>query len=401
LATTGSETLGAFLAALEARRGAVVEALCAASRALFPSLPEELIVTRVEAQVDTWLAGLREGGEDELAAEQRAFIGQMRLSDVPARFVLTMIHTTCASFLDVALEALDEGVPGAADGVRRLMHAAHRVIEAYDAAFRKHAQELEKKTRILRELTDNSPDGIMFGDRDGVMTYVNPSLCASLGRDVTGLNLREIVDPPEMTAEVSRQVVAKGKWDGPIRLVRADGTTKRHRMVAFRVNDARGELLVRCGILRDLTEEERAEEDRQRLRERIIAAQDEALRELSTPLMPLAQGVLAMPLVGAIDEARAQQILEALLEGIGQHGAEHVIIDITGVRGVDAQVAGALVQAAQAARLLGAEVVLTGIRAAVAQTLMELGADLGSMVTRSTLQAGLAHAMAPCKRSKR
>jgi PAS domain S-box-containing protein len=386
---------------MEARRGSVIEQISAISRNLVPNAPREAIAMQVEAQFAAWLAGLREGGEAQFEATQRAFIGQDRADGVPARLVLTRIEAMRASLLDAALEALDAGVPGAADGVRRLMRIAQRVIEIYDATFRKHAQEVEKKGRVLRELTDNSPDGIVLADHAGVMTYANPAICASLGCDLIGRTFAEVVDPPEMIAEVTRQVVATGKWDGPIRLLRADKTTKRHRMVAFRVRNAQGELLVRCAIVRDVTEEERAEEDRQRLRERIIAAQEEMLRELSTPLVPLAEGVLAMPLVGAIDDGRAQQILEALLEGIVQQGAEHVIIDITGVKGVDAQVAGALVRAAQAARLLGAEVVLTGIRAAVAQTLMELGADLGIMVTRSTLQAGVAHAMTARRGAKR
>jgi PAS domain S-box-containing protein len=400
LATTGSETLDAFLGAMEAGRRQIIEALVATARLLFPSIPEADIATRTAIQVDAWFVGLREG-ESEIVALQRDMIEQTRAYGVPARLALAMLQATRASFLDVALGALDAGVPGAADGVRRVMRVAQRMIDTYDEVYRKRALEVERKGRVLRELSDNAPDGMMFADREGVMTYANPALCASLGRDVTGLNLADIVDPPEMIAEVTRHAIAKGKWEGPIRLVRTDQTTKRYRMVAFRAHDAMGELIARCGILRDLTEEERAEEDRQKLRERIIAAQNETLRELSTPLMPLAEGILAMPLVGAIDEARAQQILEALLEGIGAQGAEHVIVDITGVRGVDAQVAGALVQAAQAARLLGAEVILTGIRAAVAQTLMELGADLGSMITKSTLEAGVGHAMARRGRARR
>jgi PAS domain S-box-containing protein len=400
LATTGSETLDAFQAAIEAGRQQVIDTLVAAARPLFPSIPEADIAIRTATQVDGWLVGLREG-EAAMVAQQRDLIEQTRAYAVPARLTLAMIEATRAALLDVALGALDAGVPGAADGVRRLMRIAQRVIDTYDETYRKRALEVEKKGRVLRELSDNAPDGMMFADREGVMTYANPALCASLGRDVTGLNLADIVDPPEMIAEVTRHAIAKGSWDGPIRLLRTDRTTKRYRMVAFRAHDARGELIARCGILRDLTEEERAEEDRQKLRDRIIAAQGEALRELSTPLMPLAEGILAMPLVGVIDEARAQQILEALLEGIGAQGAEHVIIDITGVKGIDAQVAGALVQAAQAARLLGAEVILTGIRAAVAQTLMELGTDLGSMITKSTLEAGVAHAMARRGKARR
>jgi rsbT co-antagonist protein RsbR len=145
-------------------------------------------------------------------------------------------------------------------------------------------------------------------------------------------------------------------------------------------------------IVHDLTERKRAEAERVRLQEQIIGAQAAALAELSTPMIPISDEVLAMPLIGAIDTQRAQQVLEALLRGIEQSRARIAILDITGVPVVDTQVAKTLIIAAQGVRLLGAEIVLTGIRPEVAQTLVGLGVDLGSIVTRSTLQRGIAYA---------
>ncbi|NTV64638.1 MAG: STAS domain-containing protein, partial [Oscillochloris sp.] len=115
--------------------------------------------------------------------------------------------------------------------------------------------------------------------------------------------------------------------------------------------------------------------------------------ELSTPLLPLANRVLALPLVGTIDSTRAQQVIETLLHGVAEHQASTTIIDITGVHVVDTQVANALIHAAQAVKLLGAQVILTGIRPEVAQTLVSLGTNLGDIVTRGTLQEGIAYAM--------
>ena len=111
------------------------------------------------------------------------------------------------------------------------------------------------------------------------------------------------------------------------------------------------------------------------------------------PLIPLAEGVLAMPLIGTIDAARAAQILDTLLDGVAAQRARVAILDIIGVRLVDAQVASALLNAARAVRLLGAHVILTGIRAEVAQALVHIGADLGDLTTRSTLQSGIASAL--------
>lgn len=130
-----------------------------------------------------------------------------------------------------------------------------------------------------------------------------------------------------------------------------------------------------------------------RARDQIILAQKQALHELSTPLIPITDTVMVMPLIGSIDSTRAQQVMERLLEGVSIDGATTVLLDITGVLIVDTQVADALIRAAQAARLLGAQVVLTGIRPEVAQTLVGLGVDLSDIVTHSTLQTGIAYAL--------
>ena len=148
-----------------------------------------------------------------------------------------------------------------------------------------------------------------------------------------------------------------------------------------------------CGIATEITERKREAEERTALQLQVIAAQRATLRELSTPLIPIAEGVLAMPLIGTIDAARAEQILQSLLDGVSAQRARVAILDITGVRVVDAQVASALINAAHAVRLLGAHVILTGIRAEVAQALVQLGADLSDLTTRSTLQSGIAYAL--------
>ncbi|MET0645442.1 MAG: GAF domain-containing protein [Pyrinomonadaceae bacterium] len=140
-------------------------------------------------------------------------------------------------------------------------------------------------------------------------------------------------------------------------------------------------------------ERQRAESERARLREEVIRVQDELLAQLSTPLIPLNPRVVLMPLVGDVDAKRARRILEALLRGLEQTRAPVAIIDITGVSNVDAHVADTLVAAARAARLLGTEVILTGIRAGVARTLVRLGTELTGLNTRKTLQEGIALAL--------
>ncbi|WP_298819459.1 DICT sensory domain-containing protein [Chloroflexus sp.] len=124
------------------------------------------------------------------------------------------------------------------------------------------------------------------------------------------------------------------------------------------------------------------------LNERQQSLEDELAR-LGAPVVPLLTGVILLPLIGSIDSRRAQQIMEHLLTGIAEHTADVAIIDITGVAVVDTAVANYLLQAIRAARLLGAQVIITGIRASVAQTMINLGIDLGQVITRNTLREGI------------
>ena len=119
----------------------------------------------------------------------------------------------------------------------------------------------------------------------------------------------------------------------------------------------------------------------------------ETVRELSTPAIPIYDGILVLPLVGNIDTGRAAQVMEAVLTGIAREHASAVIVDVTGVPVIDTGVANHLVQVTQAAQLLGARCLLVGIKPEVAQTLVQLGVNLNSIVTRSDLQAGVAFAL--------
>jgi anti-anti-sigma regulatory factor len=146
----------------------------------------------------------------------------------------------------------------------------------------------------------------------------------------------------------------------------------------------------------NVTERKRAEEALRQsmLQEEKIRAQQVALEELSTPMIPITDRIVVMPLVGAIDSRRAQQVMDSLLYGIANTRAETAIIDITGVSVVDTQVANALVRAAVSVQLLGARVMITGIRPEVAQTLVGLGVDLRGISAYGTLSSAIAAAMA-------
>src|SRR5271165_2769327 len=128
-------------------------------------------------------------------------------------------------------------------------------------------------------------------------------------------------------------------------------------------------------------------------RERIIADQGQAMLELSTPVIRLWEGIIAVPLVGTLDSARAQLVMEKLLETLIATGAEHAVLAITGVSTVDTEVAQHLLKTVSAARLLGAECIVSGIRPQVAQTIVSLGIEFGDIATKATLADALAYAL--------
>ncbi|MGJ5748704.1 rsbT co-antagonist protein RsbR [Streptomyces puniciscabiei] len=127
--------------------------------------------------------------------------------------------------------------------------------------------------------------------------------------------------------------------------------------------------------------------------EELIARQRQQLLEVATPVIRLWEGVVAVPLIGTLDSARSQVVMESLLEAIVEQRARYAILDITGVPTVDSLVAQHLMKTVAAARLMGAECIVSGIRPAIAQTIVHLGIDLGSIITRAGLADALAHAL--------
>jgi rsbT co-antagonist protein RsbR len=159
------------------------------------------------------------------------------------------------------------------------------------------------------------------------------------------------------------------------------------------MRNADGEITHILNAWEDITMRKQQEFEQRQHQEAIIEQQAATLAELSTPLLAISETTVIMPVIGAVDSGRAQKMTEALLTGIAATQARVAILDITGVPVVDTQVANAFIQAAQAMQLLGAQVILTGIRPEVAQTLVGMGVDLRGIVTRGTLRDGIAHAL--------
>ncbi|MDI1432720.1 PAS domain-containing protein [Polyangium sorediatum] len=272
-------------------------------------------------------------------------------------------------------------------------------------------RQMERALRMSEErsrsITLRLPVAVFETDAEGRTRFVNDSWSA-----VTGVPARQALgdgwlralhsDDVKETVEKWSKLVRAGEQKQTIdfRFCLPDGSLRWVSARAVPLRDAEGEIEGFIGTLTDISDRLQAE---QLLREtmtqnEVIEAQRQRLADLSTPLIPITDRILTMPLVGALDPERAEQVLTTLLEGVSRTGAAVAILDITGVAVVDTQVASALLRAAQAARLLGAEVILSGIRAEVAQTLVGLGAEFGNIMTTSSLKVGIDRAMKAASR---
>jgi PAS domain S-box-containing protein len=246
-------------------------------------------------------------------------------------------------------------------------------------------------------VVEKAPIGIGIGTTDGTLVYGNPALRRMLHieSDMAGHSLASYIaehDQPRVP-EIMTSVQASGAWHGVLWHRRSNDETFPAQVAAFIVPIGPELSTGIASIIGDISEPMRAEQERARLHHELLAGQEATLRELATPLLPLNEDTIVMPLVGTIDSVRAQMVMETLLEGVANYQADTVILDITGVKVVDTQVADAIIRAARAVRLLGARVLLTGVSPAIAMTLVHLAADMHDIVTLSNLQAGIAYAL--------
>lgn len=258
-------------------------------------------------------------------------------------------------------------------------------------------KQAEKETRVFKALIDNSPQSIGIANLDGSMTYANEAFgtMSGYGDALVGMSFMQCYPEEDLPAVqiAAQKAVQHGIWQGQLRFKRKDGTLLPVQLLSFLIYDSDGNPVALSGMFQDLTQQQQAEQERLALQQQIIDSQRSFIRELSTPLIPLSHNVVLMPLIGTIDSSRSQMIIEVLLEGVASYQANTAIVDITGVSVVDTQVANAIIQAAQAVKLLGAQVILTGIGPAMAQTLVHLGADLSSIQTRGSLQRAIVDAL--------
>jgi PAS domain S-box-containing protein len=272
-------------------------------------------------------------------------------------------------------------------------------------ALRREREAARRSEHRYRNLLENANDIIYTHDLEGNYLSINRAgeVVTGYTREevLGGMNISRIVAPDHL--ELARQMMERKLRDPSPTVYELDIIAKDGRRltleVSTRIAYRDGQPSLVEGVARDITERKRAEEERARLRDEIIRAQGEMLAQLSTPLIPLKRDAVVVPLIGAVNSERAEQFLRTLLQGVRDHSARIAIIDITGVPEVDARVAQTLVNAAQAVRLLGTEVLITGVRAGVARTLVSLGVDLTGLRIRRDLQSGIDEAETLVSRS--
>jgi PAS domain S-box-containing protein len=283
---------------------------------------------------------------------------------------------------------------------------SYEELQAEVQALRQRLVEVEQmateRAQMLQLVLNNIPQSVFWKDRDLAYLGCNQRFAedASLPspEQIIGQTDYQMpwIDQAELYRGDDRRVMEANapvyNFEEP--QTHADGSTIWLRTSKIPLHSSDGAVIGVLGMYEDITERKRNEAERARLQEEVIRIQAAALAELSTPLIPIRDDVVIMPLIGTVDSRRAQEVLDTLLAGIAESRARFAILDITGVPVVDTQVANALIRAAQAVQLLGAQVILTGIRPEVAQTLVGIGTDLRGIVTHASLQTGIAYAIA-------
>ncbi len=239
---------------------------------------------------------------------------------------------------------------------------------------------------IYKTLLETLPQRFFFKDKNLVYSACNKSYASDFSKPPDEIKGKTDYDlyPKELAEKhiaVDRQILKSGKKLEFVEEYLENGQTFWINKIKSPIKDDKGNITGILGIFWDITELKKREE--------IITRQTDEILELSTPVLEVLKGVVVAPLIGTIDSERTQHFMERFLSRIVETGSSVALMDITGVPTLDTQTAQHLIEAITAATLLGTKVILTGVRPAIAQTLVHLGIDLSDIVTKSSLAAGL------------
>ena len=255
-----------------------------------------------------------------------------------------------------------------------------------DASGELTSNETSKQFQLLVESIRDyaiillDPDGYIVSWNRGAQLIKGYTAEEIIGQHFSRFYPKAAVDRGFPAQELAA-AAAEGRFEDEGWRVRKNGTQFWANVIITALRDETGTLIGYGKVSRDLTERREAENK--------IREQAQAILDVSVPVVQIWEGVLAVPLIGTLDSQRTQDFMERLLERIVESRSEVALVDITGVPVIDTQTAAHLIETFAAVKLLGASVILTGVRPAIAQTLVHLGIDLSSVVTRPSLAAGL------------
>jgi rsbT co-antagonist protein RsbR len=237
------------------------------------------------------------------------------------------------------------------------------------------------------------PQGYVVTWNEGARRFKGYDAAEVIGKHFSIFYPKEDIErgKPELELKVATE---QGRFEDEGWRVRKDGSQFWANVIITALRDADGNLRGFGKVTRDLTERKQAEEAlAQRAAAEALSRQAQEILDISTPVVRVWEGIILAPIIGLLDSQRTQQLMEKLLQGIVDTGSTIALVDITGVPAIDTQTARHLVESVAAVRLIGADVILTGVRPAIAQTLVHLGVDLSGITTRASLAAGLRAAL--------
>jgi len=382
------DKIHSFLACFDNHKKTIIETLYTSLR-LSTTIYAELEPAKQDELAKLMIVGLRKAMEQKSVSPLIEAIYSIHLDDLTAtstlsldtiQALLTLIRRSSFAALTnpCLIRHMSAGVIGLDLLCKMLEQTLSEIITHHLHDIQNETLTLHNSISMLHSIIEASPNAIATFNPNGEVIYANASFqeTTGYGKEATGIRLYDLIVPEDDEAQfATHQFATHQTWHGTLTCQHKNGETFPGDVAFFPIYDAENQVQGQAIILRDISNMLHTE-------------------ELETPLIVLEDHVVAMPLIGSIDESRAQRITETLLEGVAANRATMAILDITGVPDVDNRIATTLIQTAQAARLLGAQIILTGIRPDVAITLVKLGIDMRGIVTRSRFKAGVAYALA-------
>jgi rsbT co-antagonist protein RsbR len=257
-----------------------------------------------------------------------------------------------------------------------------------ESSFRLLVQSVKDYAIIMLD-----PDGNVASWNEGAQKFKGYQAEEIVGKNFSIFYTQEDIARGKPAQEL-KIAADQGRFEDEGWRVRKDGSRFWANVTITALRDPDGSLRGFGKVTRDLTERKLVEEAlKQKAGNEAISRRAQEILDISTPVVQVWEGVVLAPLIGSLDSQRTQQLMEKLLETIVETRSSVALVDITGVPAVDTATGRHLVETMSAVRLLGANVILTGVRPAIAQTLVHLGVDLAGVTTRASLSAGLRTAM--------